>query len=608
MKRFGLVLTLVFISLSGLFAKTWFVCAGSYSDLKNAEQECTVLNNAGFDCFIESGVNQYGENFYRVLFFDDVLLRDEAREKKNRLLSSVKLRELGFSDLWICEADLPVREAENVFLTDIPEPEVYDVELPFIETTEKSVLEIPVAEPEKNMIFIPDEEEPEENTESAYEIVIPEDPVVLETNEKVELSEETPYSVFVRSYREEEKALHDRDRMNEMDLNAYVLKKYDDKAFFRFDLHAGVFKTEEEAEIFQEVLEDLGINGIEVLDFIDFSDELAKYDEVVKRESVTLNTGAYELPEVISENVRMGISQFPINRNFEIVECRILDCKNLRNAGKRIEDYMDVPNSYFKNEKIDSISFAKYRDYLFNKDLTVYILQSEDGMPDIDTVYDYKEDGCIEADFKINYGILHSFVGNEYADETFLFGYTDDKKMGIIMLAENFSEIEFRAFMDCSYLDSSLLVYPQIRRTFYILPHNPFTERNFEAYILAQVSESYASERNYAEWSLPIVGTWHANVFFDQDDEEISVGFFDMDYDYNASKVHRMFMAEKGSINIPSNKPVDVLGNRGWYLENDNVKELSFSVSSYIIALDTDIYTDLSLPELYELAEDLDIW
>ena len=564
MKRFGLVLTLVFISLSGLFAKTWFVCAGSYSDLKNAEQECTVLNNAGFDCFIESGVNQYGENFYRVLFFDDVLLRDEAREKKNRLLSSVKLRELGFSDLWICD-------------------------------TEKSVLEIPVAEPEKNMIFIPDEEEPEENTESAYEIVIPEDPVVLETNEKVELSEETPYSVFVRSYREEEKALHDRDRMNEMDLNAYVLKKYDDKAFFRFDLHAGVFKTEEEAEIFQEVLEDLGINGIEVLDFIDFSDELAKYDEVVKRESVTLNTGAYELPAVISENVRMGISQFPINRNFEIVECRILDCKNLRNAGKRIEDYMDVPNSYFKNEKIDSISFAKYRDYLFNKDLTVYILH-------------YKEDGCIEADFKINYGILHSFVGNEYADETFLFGYTDDKKMGIIMLAENFSEIEFRAFMDCSYLDSSLLVYPQIRRTFYILPHNPFTERNFEAYILAQVSESYASERNYAEWSLPIVGTWHANVFFDQDDEEISVGFFDMDYDYNASKVHRMFMAEKGSINIPSNKPVDVLGNRGWYLENDNVKELSFSVSSYIIALDTDIYTDLSLPELYELAEDLDIW
>ncbi|MCQ2585880.1 MAG: SPOR domain-containing protein [Treponema sp.] len=574
MKRLLISLSLSFIILTGLSAKSWFVCAGSFSKQSLAQERCKILSDAGHTCFVEKTFNQDGDWIYRVFFYGPAMIRDDARARKDQLLKSKVVIENGFTDLWICEADMP----------DIEDPEVFLAVEPAVEPV-KVVDKVKAVTPESV-------------------------PIVLEANEEVPLSEENPYSVLVRSYREEEKAESDKERLREQDINAYVLKKFDDKAFFKFDLHAGAFETEEEAEDYIEELEEKGITGTEVSDYEDFAEDLAKYDEVVAKEEVTLNIGAYEMPEVISENVQKCISQFPINRDFQIVEAKILDCVNLRNSTESISTFMtNLPDDVIDLNEVESISYAKYRDELFNKELTVYIFQSEDEIPGIETVYDYKAENSKKKDFQINYGVLHSFVLNEYENEVFLFGYTDDKKMAIVMSAENFSEKAFDAFMKSSYSDSSLLLYPQIRRTFYVLPHKAGTERNFLAYSLSKVNESYAEERGYVDWSIPIVGTWRAASYFEQNEETVSLAFFDLDYDYNAQKVHGMFMSEKSGNNISdSNKPVDVNGEKGWYLSGWNGNELSFAHSSYIISVDGNYLGEAELPELYELAEDLNIW
>ena len=594
MKRLLISLSLSFIILTGLSAKSWFVCAGSFTKPDLAEERCKILSSNGHTSFIDKSRNGDGDWIYRVFFYDTAMIRDDARARKDQLLKSKVVIENGLTDLWICEADMP----------DIEDPEVFLAVEPVVEPAaviEQAVEPVAVIEPVV---------EPAVVIEQVVEPAVEPEKVVLETNEEVPLSKENPFSALVRSYREEEKAVSDRDRLKKQDINAYVLKKYDDKAFFKFDLHAGAFKTEEEAEDYIEELEEKGITGSEVSDYEEFAEDLAKYDEVVAKEEVTLNTGAYEMPEVISENVRMCISQFPITRDFQIVNAKILDCANLRNSEESPSTFItNLPDNFIDLEKVDALSYARYRDELFNKELTVYVFQAENEIPGIDTVYDYKAEGAKKKDFQINYGVLHSFVLSEYDTDVFLFGYTDDRKIGIVMSAKNFTENAFDAFMNSSYSDSSLLLYPQIRRTFYVLPHKTDTERNFLAYSLSKVDESYAEERGYVDWSIPIVGRWRAASYFEQNEENVSLSFYDLDYDYNAQKVHGMFMREKeGNVISESNKPVDVNRGKGWYLSGWRGNELSFSYSSYIISVNGNYPDGAELPELYELAEDLNIW
>ena len=614
MKRLLIFLSLSFIILTGLSAKSWFVCAGSFTKPDLAEERCKILSSNGHTSFIDKSRNGDGDWIYRVFFYDTAMIRDDARARKDQLLKSKVVIENGLTDLWICEADMPDIEGPEVFLAVEPVVEAAAVSEPVVEpaaavepVVEAAAVIEPVAEP---AVVFEQVVEPAAVIEQAVEPAVEPEKVVLETNEEVPLSEENPFSALVRSYREEEKAVSDRDRLKKQDINAYVLKKYDDKAFFKFDLHAGAFKTEEEAEDYIEELEEKGITGSEVSDYEEFAEDLAKYDEVVAKEEVTLNTGAYEMPEVISENVRMCISQFPITRDFQIVKAKILDCANLRNSGESPSTFItNLPDNFIDLEKVDALSYARYRDELFNKELTVYVFQAENEIPGIDTVYDYKAEGAKKKDFQINYGVLHSFVLSEYDTDVFLFGYTDDRKIGIVMSAKNFTENAFDAFMNSSYSDSSLLLYPQIRRTFYVLPHKTDTERNFLAYSLSKVNESYAEERGYVDWSIPIVGRWCAASYFEQNEETVSLSFIDLDYDYNAQKVHGMFMREKEGIVISeSNKPVDVNREKGWYLSSRSLNELSFAYSSYIISVNGKYPGGAELPELYELAEDLNIW
>ena len=94
-----------------------------------------------------------------------------------------------------------------------------------------------------------------------------------------------------------------------------------------------------------------------------------------------------------------------------------------------------------------------------------------------------------------------------------------------------------------------------------------------------------------------------------QGDEEFSVAFFDMDYTHNAQKVHGMFMDEKRDlIASDSNHPATVHEADAWYLKNFNNKEISFSIKSFIVAVDTDYYASLNEDDLNAFASELLVW
>lgn len=88
-----------------------------------------------------------------------------------------------------------------------------------------------------------------------------------------------------------------------------------------------------------------------------------------------------------------------------------------------------------------------------------------------------------------------------------------------------------------------------------------------------------------------------------------SVSFFDLDYDYNAKQIHKMFMNEKKNNYIDKkNHPSDVANADSWYLDNYFSNELSFSTKSCIIAINS--YGDNRFKEedLVDISKDLQIW
>ncbi len=105
------------------------------------------------------------------------------------------------------------------------------------------------------------------------------------------------------------------------------------------------------------------------------------------------------------------------------------------------------------------------------------------------------------------------------------------------------------------------------------------------------------------------MGHWEASGYFLQDDEEVEVSFFDMDYAHNAQRIHGMFMDEKRDlIATDSNHPATVHETDAWYLKNFDNKEISFSIKSFIVAVDTDYYSSIEEDGLNAFAAELMVW
>lgn len=138
MKRIALFFTVLIFSVWSLCAETWFVCAGSFSKYENAKERCVLLNNAGYDCFVGTAVKSDGTKLYRVMFLDDVMLRDDARDKKDQLLKADVIIKNKLTDLWICQAEMPSKDSKDVYLAK-PKEEEKVAAVPVVIDVEKEV-------------------------------------------------------------------------------------------------------------------------------------------------------------------------------------------------------------------------------------------------------------------------------------------------------------------------------------------------------------------------------------------------------------------------------------------------------------------------------------
>ena len=541
-KRFLFFIIFCLFTLIQGVCDSWSVCLGSFKIKENAEKLVESLKQENIHAAIYLHESEDGI-FYRVLLKQSFDFINEARKMRDEINSQSVIRNLDISGLWACSASSEELQSKTVVLQS------------------NKIEEIPV-------------------------------------------SIEKPYSVMVRSYKEEQAAINDKERLCENDVNAYILKTFDDSSYFSFNLHAGAFDTVEEVEDLQEKLEDLGIEDTKISNYEDIVDNVEKYNEVIKTQNVTFEDGNYTIPTLFSSAIRASIRQFPVNKNFQIEQISIFDIDNINATGadvdgaEKIDDFIDEING------VHAVSIATYKDDLFDKNVMVFMAVGDDGC------FKQKEfDGAEDLQLAIVDDVLDCAVlFND--NDCYLQGTNRAKNMLVGMISKDFTKGQFSAFINNISNDSSLLVYPQLRKTLLVLPEkNELVQRDFLVFTLSRIGESYAVERNYSDWSAPIVGHWNAKSEFFQDSQKLSVSFFDMDYDYNANRVHGMFMNEKKGITINSdNHPSSLELADSWYLNSFSSNELSFSTKSYIIAVNS--YSGERMPEndLIEVAKELQIW
>ena len=541
-KRFLFFIIFCLFALTQGICDSWSVCLGSFKIRENAEKLVESLRQENIQAAIYLHESENG-TFYRVLLKQSFDFINEARKMRDEINNKSVIRNLDISGLWACAASSEELQSKTVVLQS------------------NKIEEIPV-------------------------------------------SIEKPYSVMVRSYKEEQAAINDKERLNENDVNAYILKTFDDSSYFSFNLHAGAFDTVEDVEDLQEKLEDLGIEDTKISNYEDIADNVEKYNEVIETQNVTFEDGNYTIPTSFSSAIRASIRQFPVNKNFQIEQISIFDIDNINATGadvdgaEKIDDFIDEING------VHAVSIATYKDDLFDKNVMVFMAVGDDGC------FKQKEfDGAEDLQLAIVDDVLDCAVlFND--NDCYLQGTNRAKNMLVGMISKDFTKGQFSAFINNISNDSSLLVYPQLRKTLLVLPEkNELVQRDFLVFTLSRIGESYAVERNYSDWSAPIVGHWNAKSEFFQDSQKLSVSFFDMDYDYNANRVHGMFMNEKKGITINSdNHPSSLELADSWYLNSFSSNELSFSTKSYIIAVNS--YSGERIPEndLIGVAKELQIW
>lgn len=629
LKKYFLASILFFAGLS-LFAADvrWYVCTGSFSNQDNARILRARLESEN----IETRILEYekdGTLFYRVIIDKPFYFLNAAKDFKNAVSEYPFIKQIGIKNLWICEAPYvpesapvlkepePVRTAavevgdrplEETVLP--PEPVLQETSL---ENTGDSPLELIETEP----AAVSEEAVFEDDGDSPIENAVENEEIVLSTNENdISFGLDRPYSVLVRSYKEESVAESNKKRLLDKDIDAYILKTFDDENYLNFNLHAGAFENPDDAEALQNKLEDLGIENTNISDYRDIAAKIQDYNQLVSDSKITYENEVMDekqIEQMFSSEVLKTIRQFPINQNFQLEGISIADFDNINYHSKKEILGDEITALLVKKEDTHAASFSIYRDGLFDNNVAIFI---ETANPGDFEISDFEEKlpsdlTGVEFNLMVKDGLLNCQL--YFTDDMHvLIGVNQDKSMIVVMVASGFEGNEFDEFLNDLNNDSSYLVYPQLRRNLFVLPKpNENVDRDFLYFTLEKTGENYARERNYAAWAYPIVGHWSASAYFIQDDIVVSIGFFDMEYDYLAKTVFQMFMKAhwEETINEDNYSP-DYDKADSWYLGGSYIRgtnEFSFSKDSYIIAIDS-VYPYFNEYQLMDFADDLKIW
>ncbi len=340
-------------------------------------------------------------------------------------------------------------------------------------------------------------------------------------------------------------------------------------------------------------------------------EEAVQEEEVPEPETPPLL--AYEIPDTFSSDIQKIIADFTINQNFQLQKFELYDIKNIINNYGSTQDFETVENALAymgMNTDITALSCAQYKDQLSGRQFFYSIACGPQDCFARFLQEFSNASGAVYLSLKVKNELYDCWYIIDENANIQLAGFSTERDCLVMLESSDFTANDFQTFVADFNNDSSILLYPQIRKNLLALPKkNEQKPRDFIFFELEELDQSYAQKKGYVEWSLPIVDHWHALTLFIQNNKKISAEFFDLDFDYNASQIHQIFMSmhDQGGVST-INHPIVINDSDGWYVNHLDYNEVSFSNDVYIITLDSYQGEFFSEEDLISFAKELQVW
>lgn len=397
--------------------------------------------------------------------------------------------------------------------------------------------------------------------------------------EDVAFSEEKPYTLFVRSYRDSKRAEYDKKRLEMLDSQPSVIKTYSEAKGFLFNLYAGAFETEEEAEELAKSLEKIGIENTEIQNYNLIYSSIKKYNDFVLNTEITaFNLENARIPDSLNADIQSCIKDFPLNNDYEIEEMIIYDVKNIIADELDDEWTQDLENYIYQKERVTAAVTSILKDPLFGNSLTVYVQKGK--------AFNTEEIKT-ETERKITIGIedYHGFISEE--DDIYTFtGINAENDLLIKIVADNLTDMQFNTYLTTVFAQNELYNNSSFKNSIASIPKaNLEKGRKFETCLIGKIKEEDAREI-YGDYAKTVSGNTWIWSYFSQDDEQIESISLNLIYDWLSEKYYDDFMNKQMKLQISeTNRPSFVPFVDSWYYKDDSEQllQLSAKIKSFFI-------------------------
>ena len=148
------------------------------------------------------------------------------------------------------------------------------------------------------------------------------------------------------------------------------------------------------------------------------------------------------------------------------------------------------------------------------------------------------------------------------------------------------SEDEIKDILESLGNSDGLISYDEFHNSFYALPSKCLVHDEFICFSSRKLTNRYAKERNYANWSKKMVGHWQSSAIFEGvKNKSWSISFFDILNDEKVALIYDNLYVKSHKSNS-STKEVNMSdGKVGIIHKTSYPNELSFPGNRFIVSI-----------------------
>lgn len=436
-------------------------------------------------------------------------------------------------------------------------------------------------------------------------------------------SETKPYTIEIKKERSFFQADKIAKRLTRMGLGGYVISEESEDGTW-YKVVSGALEDSLAVKTYMAKLDTcFNIKDVAVVDYAQL-DSIARTpiirDSINERHRISAN--APDVPKCIMDVAE----KFPESDMFYLssIGMLMLNKDGIKySQGRMVDMPRGVSLSFLKSKGCQAIASVIYMDNLYGDNVTLQVVKCKDTvqiskasiMPSFSEQNESAVYLCAEiADMILNTGEYEEETKTPFEKQAYqkLSGFvasfiTKNTKRSYYIFTDEAGEYIYMAqstknkdeemfeFIGEIGMNEGLTMYDEFYNTFYTVPDKMEMHDSFLGYYMEKLNWDYAKSKGYAKWSTEMVGHWHSEMIFDNEEKGCwQYAIFDLLSDVKGQRTYN----ELYRGNLSKDCLRSIYGTEGAAIRNfwGDLTEVNFGYGRYVVALNPiGIYSERDL-------------